>query len=123
KVQIMELLAKKGFPVTVEEAVEDVERVLSGADPRDRLLTVMQTMGQAVAEIGKQDGRINRVESVVGEHSDRMDGQDGRITDTADQVEELRRTIEEMQLKLAEAQADAAAAKKEANKPWWMRWK
>ncbi|WP_124118907.1 MerR family transcriptional regulator, partial [Paenibacillus xylanexedens] len=32
KVQIMELLAKKGFPVTVEEAVEDVERVLSGAD-------------------------------------------------------------------------------------------
>jgi hypothetical protein len=44
KVQIMELLAKRGFPITVEEAVADVERVVAGADSRDTLLTVMQAM-------------------------------------------------------------------------------
>lgn len=114
KVQIMELLTKKGFPVTVEEAVEDVERVLSGADPRDTLLTVMQTMGQAVVEIGKQTERQNRIETRIEEQSERLDGQDGRISETVGQVDELRRTVEEMQRQLAEAQAEAAAARSEA---------
>ncbi|MFE4714798.1 MerR family transcriptional regulator, partial [Paenibacillus sp. NPDC056722] len=107
KVQIMELLSKKGFPVTVEEAVEDVERVLSGADPRDTLLTVMQTMGQAVVEIGKQTEHINRITTRIEEHSERMDGQDGRISETVDQVEDLRRAVEEIQRQLAATQAEA----------------
>jgi DNA-binding transcriptional MerR regulator len=114
KVQIMQLLAKKGFPITVEEAVEDVERVLSGADPRDTLLTVMQTMGQAVVEIGKQTERQNRMETRISEHSERMDGQDGRISEAVDQVADLRQAFEEMQRQLAEAQAEAAAARSEA---------
>lgn len=114
KVQIMELLTKKGFPVTVEEAIEDVERVLSGADSRDTLLTVMQTMGQAVVEIGKQTEQINRITTRIEEQSERMDGQDGRISETVGQVDELRRTVEEMQRQLAEAQAEAAAARSEA---------
>ncbi|MEX3922279.1 MerR family transcriptional regulator [Paraburkholderia sp. BR10872] len=114
KVQIMELLAKRGFPVTVEEAVEDVERVLSGADSRDTLLTVMQTMGQAVVEIGKQTERQNRIETRIEEHSERMDGQDGRIAETADQVAILRHVVEEMQQQLIAAQVEVAAAKQEA---------
>ncbi|MFX3643247.1 MAG: MerR family transcriptional regulator [Candidatus Pristimantibacillus sp.] len=130
KVQIMELLSRKGFPVTVEEAVEDVERVLSGADSRDTLLTVMQTMGQAVVEIGKQTDRLNRHEERISEHGERMDGQDGRISKTVDQVADLRQTVEEMKCQLAATQAEAAAAKEraeraeaEARKPWWRRWK
>ena len=123
KVQIMELLAKRGFPVTVEEAVEDVERVMAGADPRDTLLTVMQTIGQAVAEIGKQTERQNRIEARVDEHSTRLDGQDGRMAN-------LEQTVKELAQQLAEARAEAAAAKEraeraeaEANKPWWKRWR
>ena len=123
KVQIMELLAQKGFPITAEEAIDDVKRVLSGTDPRDTLLTVIQKMGQAGAEIGKQDGRINRVKSVVLEYSKQMDGQDGRITETADQVVELQKTVEELKQQLSEAQRQIAATKEQANKPWWKRWK
>lgn len=137
KVQIMELLTKKGFPVTVEEAVEDVERVLSGADPRDTLLTVMQTMGQAVVEIGKQTEQINRITTRIEEHSERMDGQDGRIQTVEEKQDEqvgrmtdLEQTVKELAEQLAATKAEAAAAKEraeraeaEANKPWWRRWK
>ncbi|RED51138.1 MerR family transcriptional regulator [Cohnella lupini] len=121
KVQIMQLLAKKGFPITVEEAVEDVQRVLSGADPRDTLLTVMQTMGQAVVEIGKQTERQNRIETRISEQNDRMDGQDGRIQtvegkqdEAAGRMTDLEQKIEEMRQQLVNAQAEAAAAKQEA---------
>lgn len=130
KVQIMELLSKRGFPVTVEEAVEDVERVLSGADSRDTLLTVMQTMGQAIVKLGDQDGSINRIETRIEEHSERLDEQDGRISETVDQVAELHRMVEEMKCQLDATKAEAAAAQEraeraeaEANKPWWRRWK
>lgn len=137
KVQIMELLSKKGFPVTVEEAVEDVERVLSGADSRDTLLTVMQTMGQAVVEIGKQTERQNRIETRIEEYSERLDGQDGRIQnveekqgETVGRMTDLERTVEELARQLAATKAEAAAAKEraeraeaEASKPWWRRWK
>lgn len=121
KVQIMELLAKRGFPITVEEAVADVERVVAGADSRDTLLTVMQTMGQAVVEIGKQDGRINRVESRADEHHERLDGYDGRLAETANDVTDLRHAMEEMKIQLAEAKAAAAAAKELANKSFWKK--
>lgn len=121
KVQIMELLTKRGFPITIEEAVADVERVISGADSRDTLLTVMQTMGQAIVEIGKQDGRINRIESRVLEHVERLDEQDGRIVETANEVSELQRVIGEMQRQLAEAREEATAAREQANKSVWRR--
>lgn len=121
KTQIMELLVKKGFPITVEEAVEDIERVVSGADSRDTLLTVMQMMGQAVVKIGEQDGRINRIESTVQASTERMDGQDGRISVTSEQVAELMRRVIEAEERAARAEVAAAEAKEQASKPWWKR--
>jgi len=122
KVQIMELLAKKGFSITVEEAVEDIERIISGSDPRDTLLTVMQTMGQSVVMIGEQDGRINRIESTVQASTERMNGQDGRISETSEQVAELIRRVVEAEERAARAEAAATEAKEQANKPWWKKW-
>lgn len=128
KVQIMELLAKKGFSITVEEAVEDIERIISGSDPRDTLLTVMQTMGQAVVKIGDQEGRINRVETRFEEQSERIDGQDGRILtveekqdEQAELVDELMRRVIEAEERSARAEAAAAAAQEQANKSIWKR--
>lgn len=128
KVQIMEMLAARGFPITVEEAVEDVQRVLNQADARDTLLTVMQTMGQAVVQIGEQTERINRLEESLNNHSgflaefgakqelndERMDGQDGRMT-------ELERMVKELQEKLVATQAELAVTKEQANKSVWRR--
>lgn len=80
---------------------------LSTISSAEAVAPVMQTMGQAVVEIGKQTERQNRIETQVYEHSERMDGQDGRMTD-------LERKLEEMQQQLAAAQAEAASAKQEA---------
>lgn len=106
KVHIMELLAKKGFPLTVEEAVEDIERIISGSDPRDTLLTVMQTTGQVLVKIGDQDGRINRVETRVEEQSERIDGQDGRILNVEEKQDEQAELVDELCVELSKRRND-----------------
>lgn len=106
KVQIMKLLAERGFPITVEDAVQDVqELVRDGSDYKGALLTVMQTMGQAVVQIGEQTDRLDR-------HEDRLDGQDGRMI--------------EMEMQLAKVIQELAVTKEqldEMKKPWWERWR
>lgn len=114
KIQIMELLAKRGFPITVEEAVEDIERVLAGVDPRDTLLTVMQTMGQAMKEIAEQQDRLDFHDTRLEAQADRMDGQDGRMA-------EMERTVAELQRQLAESRVEISAAKELANRSVWSR--
>ena len=113
KNQIMEMLSEKGFPITVEEAVEDVKRALEGTNSRDTLLTVMQTMGQAVTKIAEQDERMDRFD----ERMERQDGalktlhlsqseQVGRIDDLekrTDEIDYLKQEMELMKKQLAAA--------------------
>lgn len=114
KPQILELLAKRGFPVTVEEAIEDVQKIISQADARDTLLNVMQTMGLAVAEIGKQTDRLNRHEEVIIKQGERLDGQDGRIV-------ELEKTLHELKRELDTTREELAITKEQADKSIWRR--
>lgn len=110
KVQIMELLAEHGFPVTVEEAVEDVKKVIEGSNARDSLITIMQTMGQAVTKIAEQD-------EVVKTLKNKQDGQDGRIIvleKRMNEVDFLKHEIESLKKELA-------AAKEENKKGFWSR--
>lgn len=114
KPQILELLAKRGFPITVEEAVEDVQKIVSQADARDTLLNVMQTMGLAVAEIGKQTDRMNLHEEVITKQSERLDGQDGRIV-------ELEKTLLDLKRELDTTREELAITREQANKSLWRR--
>lgn len=114
KVQIIELLSKKGFPITVEEAIADVERILSQADSRDTLLTVMQTMSQTIVEVAKQAELQNRLEARFDEHIERLDGQDGRIN-------EMLQTMQDLQRQLDETIIELAATKERANLSIWKR--
>lgn len=110
KAQIFELLAKKGFPITVEEAVADVENALSQGNYRDTLLAVMETTGQAVAKIADQDEEIKELRK-------KQDGTDERIEDVERRVEEiefLKREIEELKKELA-------ATKEESKKGFFAR--
>jgi len=114
KPQILELLAKRGFPITVEEAVEDVQKIVSQADARDTLLNVMQSMGMTVAEIGKQTDRINLHEEVITKQSERLDGQNGRII-------ELEKTLKELKYELHTTREELAITKEQVNKSIWRR--
>lgn len=93
KHQIMEMLSEKGFPITVEEAVEDVKRALEGDSPRDTLLAVMQTMGQAVGKLAEQDERLDEQEEILDQQHERLLEQNGRL----DGHEETLKTLEEKQ--------------------------
>jgi DNA-binding transcriptional MerR regulator len=74
KPQIMTMLAERGFPITVDEAIEDVQKIVSGENYRDTLLTVMHTMGQAVAELAEQNKALQHIQT-------RLDEQDGRLVE------------------------------------------
>jgi DNA-binding transcriptional MerR regulator len=102
KAQIMTMLAEEGFPITVDEAVEDVKKALDTTNARDTLLTVMQTMGQAVVQLAEQNESIKELQ-------ERQDEQDGRITELerkTDEIEELKKQIEELKAELAAAREE-----------------
>lgn len=116
KQQIMELLSEKGFPITVEDAVNDIKKALEGDTPRDTLLTVMQTMGQTVAKIAEQDERLDGQDESLKTLENKLSDQNGRIErleKRTDEIEHLKQHIQELQKELAAAR----------EKKWWQFWK
>ncbi|MCY9503316.1 hypothetical protein, partial [Paenibacillus larvae] len=108
------MLAKRGFPVNVEEAYEDVQKIVSQDDALDTLMNVMQTMGMAITEIGEQNNRLNRHEESITQQSEQLDGQDGRIV-------ELEKTLQELKRELDMTKKELAVTKEQANKSLWRR--
>lgn len=106
KPDIMSMLADKGFPITIKEAADDVERVLQKADYRDGFMMMMQTIGETVGKIGEQTERINKQER-------RLDDQDGRMT-------EIGKMIEELQTELAATKEELEIMKA---RKWYHFWK
>src|SRR5690606_32263287 len=114
KPQILELLGRRGFPITVEEASEDIQKIVSQADARDTLINVMQGMSIAVTEIGKQTDRLNQHELQLSRQTERIEGQDERIN-------ELERTLIELKRELLVTQEELAATKEQTKKSLWKR--
>jgi len=104
KPQIMQMLAEKGFPITVEEAVEDVRKAMEGDTPRDTLLAVMQTMGQAMTELTNQNERLDGHDKVLETLSEQQNGQDERLKNVEDrtgEIEYLKKELEALKQELA----------------------
>ena len=111
KQQIMQMLSDKGFPITVEEAVEDVKKALEVDSPRDSLLAVMQTMGQAVTEIADQKERLDGHDKLLDSLEQKQNGQDeslktlerrqDEIEKRTDEVDYLKQEIEALRKELA----------------------
>lgn len=104
KPQIMQMLADRGFPITVEEAVEDVRKALEGDTPRDTLLAVMQTMGQAMTELTDQNERLDGHDKALQTLSEQQDGQNermGNIEKRTDEIEILKQEMEALRQELA----------------------
>lgn len=116
KAQIMEMLSEKGFPITVEEAVEDVRKALEGDTPRDTLLTVMQTMGQAVTQLAEQDERMDRQDEALKTLESKASVQDERLAELENKTSELdllKQQIESLQKQFATASEELEQTKKE----------
>jgi len=107
KVQIFEILAERGFPVTVDEAVEDMKRVLQmqrEQQPRDAVFAVAQTAAQLSA-------KMSEIDEAVQELGRKQDETDGRIAELERQLEAVRRELEQTKAELAAERA----------KPWWRK--
>jgi DNA-binding transcriptional MerR regulator len=107
KPQIMQMLADKGFPITVEEAIDDVKKALEVDSPRDTLITVMQMTGQAIAKIADQDERINEHTETLKALQDKQDGQNGRLTELEKRTEEIELLKQEIQTLRSELAASS----------------
>lgn len=95
KSQIFQLLADKGFPITVEEAVQDVKKVIEESS-RDSLLMIMQTMGQAINKIAEQDEKISETKKVIEYQQERIELLEKRIKEMDEIRTELERVRKEI---------------------------
>jgi DNA-binding transcriptional MerR regulator len=129
KHQIMEMLTNKGFPITVEDAVHDIKKALEGDSPRDTLLAVMQTMGQAVSKLAEQDERLDELDERTDEHGKALEtlekrtvGQNERLTGLekrTDKIESLEQENNQLKSKLElmeQTLKEIAAAQEEQKK-------
>lgn len=98
KPQIFQLLADKGFPITVEEAVQDVKKVIEGS-PRDSLLTIMQTIGQAVNKVAEQDEQISATKKIIEYQQERIEVLERRM----EEMDEIRTGLERVRQEIASA--------------------
>ena len=98
KSQIFQLLADKGFPITVEEAVQDVKKVIEESS-RDSLLMIMQTMGQAINKIAEQDEKISETKKVIEYQQERIELLERRIKE----MDEIRTELERVRKEIAVA--------------------
>jgi DNA-binding transcriptional MerR regulator len=134
KQQIMELLSEKGFPITVDEAVDDIKEAIEGSNSRDTLLTVMQTMGQAVTKIAEQDERLDRQDERLNEQNEALETLRSKQSNSDGRMDELEKRTSEIdllkqQMELIQKQFETTTeqleqTKKELakeKKSWWAR--
>lgn len=118
KQQIMEALAAKGFPVTVEEVKNDAEKAISNdinSQDNHDFLAVIQTMGQAVQQLSDQDESIKYLRDKGREHEGRMNEIERRTEETGETIDDLKAEIEELKQELA------ATKEKKRKQGFWAR--
>ncbi|GLV14993.1 hypothetical protein Heshes_26790 [Alicyclobacillus hesperidum] len=122
KQEIYALLQQQGFPVTVEEAAEDVQKALGKLDARKQLLDVMNQVGNALEKLADQEEAIEYIEkrqNTLSDHqkflSEQQSAQDGRMTDLERTVQQLAAQLEAARTEIASTRAELEKRKK----PWW----
>lgn len=115
KPEIYERLHQQGFPVTVQEAVDDVHRAIAQRDPRQSLLEVMNQVGTALERLVTQENTLNTIMNLQNALIHQQNEQDGRMTD-------LERTVQALQLELEATKTELAITKADGKKKprWWL---
>ncbi|TDY38982.1 MerR-like DNA binding protein [Alicyclobacillus sacchari] len=141
KSEIYAVLQQRGFPITISEAEEDVQKVLGKLDARKQLLDVMNQVGNALERLADQEETIEHIEKRQDALSDqqkflseRQDEADGRVTELEQLVHqleekhktELERIAQKFEQELEAARMEIASTKAELEnrkKPWWKIWR
>ena len=104
KSEIYARLQQKGFPVTVEEAGNDVQRAVGPLDARKKLWDVMNQVGHALERLADHEDAMDVLASQQKSLGERQDEQAQRVT-------ELERTVQELKAELEKKRG-----------PWWKFW-
>ena len=104
KAEIYARLQQKGFPVTVEEAGNDVQRAVGPLDARKKLWDVMNQVGHALERLANHEDAMDVLASQQKSLGERQDEQAQRVT-------ELERTVQELKAELEKKRG-----------PWWKFW-
>lgn len=124
KAQIFEMLAEKDFPITVQEAVEDVKKAIEGDTPRDTLLAVMQTTGQAVAKIADQEEEIRELREEQDGQKELVKTLQDKGNEQNERIEKVEKRSEEMDYLKQEIEAlkkELAATKENDKKGFFQK--
>ncbi|ASN05547.1 hypothetical protein CFK40_11265 [Virgibacillus necropolis] len=89
KPEIMEMLANKKFPITIEKTKEDVQPPLDQENYKENILTVMQTVGKTVANVSDQKELIKVLQ-------EQQNKQNKRIKNTEKQIEKINELKQEI---------------------------
>lgn len=115
KPEIYTRLHQQGFPVTVQEAVDDVHRAIATPNPRQGLLAIMNQVGTALEQLVIQKDGLNALTNRQNALIHQQNEQDGRMTD-------LERTVQALQAELAATKTERAVTKAEGQKQPRRRW-
>lgn len=116
KGEIYAVLQQRGFPVTVQEAVEDVQKALGRVDARKQLMDVMQQVGTALERIADQEETLEHMEKRQDALSERQNGQDGRMTELEQMVIKMKAELDAARSEIATTKLDLQNSKKRS---WW----
>lgn len=97
KSEIMKMLAKKSFPIRVENTVENVQNRVDQGEYRDNILTVMQTIGKTVSNVATQKETIQAIQEQQTKQKKRIK----IIEEQAKEIEQLKQEIEALKQQLS----------------------
>lgn len=109
KPDIFKHLKDEGFPITVEEAAQEMEEALEN-HPRDNLLQVFQVMGQAVKKLSEQDVEMTEIKNRLNETVEKHELEEikKRLSETAEknEIEDLKKQNTELMNRLQKLEED-----------------
>lgn len=101
KSEIMKQLAKKSFPIRVENTMEDVHKTVEQGEYRDNILTVMQTIGKTVSNVATQNETIQTIQEQQTKQKKRIK----IIEEQAAEIAQLKQEIEALKQQFSTAKA------------------
>lgn len=120
KMDIVPVLMDRGFSITVEDSVEELQKAFSDADSKDVQTKVITELarqsGQLEVVTGRMDGLTDRIDGqdeLLEQQVKRLEDQDGRITVATDEMAAIKLQLEEVvkQLAVANERIEAEASK------------
>ncbi len=115
KPEIYARLHQQGFPMTVQDAVDDGHRAIAQPNSGQSLLEAMHQVGTALERLVTQEDTLKALTNRQNAWVHQQNEQDGRMTDLERTVQTLQAELEATKIELAITQAE----RKTKSRRWW----